>query len=120
MRVENKSIVTNGDMSSDIISLSVSLDHFWLGAVQCVWTGTPTGNLFIEHSCDPGTPGNMLQPDFGVTNWTLFTGSTVATGGAAGMAVINCNYMGAKWLRLHYTKSSGTGTLNVISNFKGY
>jgi hypothetical protein len=67
---------------------------------QIVWTGSPTGDFTVEISND-------------ATTWTEMTLSTpVAAAGSADNAFIDCE-SAAKYIRLVYTRTSGTGTLNV-------
>lgn len=119
MIVDNVAIVTNGDMTADVTSTMINIGQLMVGSIQAVWTGTPVGNFTIELSNDVG----QTSPDgsvTGVTNWSLYTGSTQAAGGAAGNFMWLLDDLGAKWVRFKYTHSSSTGTLNARLNFKAY
>jgi hypothetical protein len=107
MRIDQKQIVTGADMSSGTItSESLPALHAAIGAVHAVFTGSPTGTIKIQSSID------------GV-NWTDITGSSRSIT-AAGDIMWNLNNIGFNYFRLVYIATSGTGTLNAWSNFKGF
>ncbi len=120
MRNSNDAIITNGDMSTaSITSDVINMENILFLAVQGVWTGTPTGTLKLQGSCDTGLTiaGNVTGS--GVTNWTDITSATTAPSGSAGSGFIEVKETGLKWVRAVYTRSSGSGTLNVRFNAKG-
>jgi hypothetical protein len=103
--------IVSGDMSQASITSAVSniefLDNIGL---QLIFTGTPTGTFSVELSI------NYSQDQQGnVTNtgtWTPMTfSSTPVASGAAGSVYIDINQISAPWMRVKYTKTSGTGTL---------
>ena|SRR3984957_17916264 len=108
------------DASVSQTSESVNLNYRYGIAIQAVLTGTPVGTLSLQGSCDFGAPNN---PQAGgnnqVVNWTDISGSASPVTGAG---TASWNYQGAfyKWIRLIYTSSSGTGTITVRSNSKGF
>ena len=118
MFVDNFQIFTNASMVGDLHSLPVNANQYGLVDIQAVWTGAPVGSLFIETSNDVGiteVDGTVIN----VTNWTTYTGSATATGGSAGNFAWHIWATGFKWVRLSYTFTSGTGTLNARVNQKG-
>lgn len=98
-------------MSQSSITSAVSniefLDNIGL---QLIFTGTPTGTFSVELSIDyqQDQQGNVINAG----NWTAmsFSSSPVASG-AAGTVYIDINQISAPWMRVKYTKTSGTGTL---------
>lgn len=110
----NDVIVSAVTMTTNITSDVFSMKRKKTAGIQAVWTGTPTGTLKLQYSSDKGTS----EKGDGVTNWTDVTGSSQATGGAAGSHIWDVQ-TGARWLRVVYTFSSSTGTLTVTANAKG-
>lgn len=78
-------------------------------SIQAVWTGTPTGILFIQMSNDPSSP----------SNWTLMDPSLINTSGAAGSHLWKQHMAPFRFIRFGYAFGSGTGTLNARLNCKG-
>lgn len=112
MIATQKKVVTNGDMSADIIGLVIDLGGVDLGSIQSVFSGTPAGSLFLEISNDIIPLGT--DPNSGVTNWDVYGAAQVLS--AAGTYTFNISNMGYKWLRLHFTHSGGSsGVLNSTS-----
>lgn len=94
-------VVTAGDMSSDVTSDPTNIENLDHIAYQAVWTGTPTGSVTIEGTVDGDT-------------WTTITlDTTISAAGSADDALIVLNNLPFVSIRLKYTASSGSGTLNV-------
>jgi hypothetical protein len=95
---------------------SAALDTSYMvaGSVQvvAVGAGTPTGALKIQASNDAGSALSGASP----TNWTDITSQTVSVAGA-GTYLIPKVDLCYQWIRVVYTKASGTGT--ITANFKG-
>lgn len=112
MNTVTKKIVDAQAMTGNI-NVPLSVDQVYMGAVHSIWSGTPTGTLKLQASCD-----NVDEPSQ-VTNWEDISGASTAIAGASGSALWNVVNIGYKWLRLSYVFSSGTGTLNSTYNGKG-
>lgn len=104
--------ITSGDMSAASITSSISnIQHLDNIGIQLKWTGVPVGTFAIQVSVD-------YAQDFegNVTNsgtWTsLSLSPSPVASGAADNAYVDLNQLSAPWLRVVYTKTSGTGTLN--------
>lgn len=110
MRIHNDSILAAGNMSGNLTSDSTPLDHIYGFAIQCVFTGSPVGTLKLQSSCD--------LPNTTPVNWTDVSGSEQSIS-AAGSHVWNFSGLFADWVRVVYTRTSGSGTLNVRINMKG-
>ncbi len=122
MRLANDLIISAGSMTSTDV---INSDPFWVGhamgyAIQAVWTGTPTGTIKIQVSIDPQEPtvGNSGEPT--VTNWEDLASSSYSITGSAGTYMWNVTSAYYRWVRVVYTNASGTGTLNVRFNTKGF
>lgn len=111
---------TAGDMSlASVTSDVIDLENVIYLAIQAVWTGTPTGTIKLEASCDlgRGNPGNL--DGTGVTNWTDVPSATLSPAGSASSGFIELKESGFKWARLVYTRSGGSGSLTARFNAKG-
>lgn len=114
MRILGESILlTNGDMSADIQSPYQLVSQFQDAAIQASWTGSPIGSLKLQISNDDPhfvTPFNIV--------WSDYTGSTTAVSGP-GNFLWNLVFVGYNLIRVVYTFSSGTGSLNITAAGKG-
>lgn len=85
-------------------------------AFQAYITGSAAGTVALQASCDPGLTDQQAAP----TNWTTIANSSLSISSAAnvlenyGQAESNFN-----WIRVVYTASSGTGTIQGRINTKG-
>lgn len=109
--------VVNGSMAGDIVSAVTDillLDNIY---IECDITGSPSGVLAPEVSSSylQDSQGNVervgkwvpiMQPDGTPVQVVIASGSPSAGG-------FNLNELGAASIRLRYTRTSGTGTLNV-------
>ena len=114
MHTYNVTLETNQPMNTSFNSAPMNLNQMEGYAIQCVWTGTPTGSLKLQCSVDPNI-GNIFP-----TNWIDLTGTTVSVT-AAGSFMWNVTGAMYNWVRFNYTDlSSGVSTaIMTISNFNG-
>lgn len=87
-------------------------------SIQLVWTGTPTGDFTLQGSNDYGQlngDGTWTQ----ITNWDTITDSTKAAGGAAGSHTYNVSDVYYRHVRVVYTRSGSTGTVDGRIQTKG-
>src|SRR5271166_1128801 len=103
----NVPIITDGDMTTTINSLSQNLDEVVSYSIQAEFTGSPSGTLQLQCSND-----NPSVVSSGPTNWTIVTDSIQGIT-AAGSYVINVELPAYSWVRLQYVPTSGSGTLNA-------
>lgn len=76
-------------------------------ALQLSWTGTPTGAFALQGSLDyNGSTGNWVA-------LTPSVGSAPAPAGGSDMALLEVSTTAIAFLRLVYTRTSGTGNLDV-------
>lgn len=110
-------IVNGGDMSQATITSDVTdiryLDNI---SIQCIFTGTPTGSFALEGSLNYYKINGAVQ---NTGTWTPITlSSTPAASGSAGNILLDLNQLSFPYIRIVYTKTSGTGTLNVYISGK--
>lgn len=83
-------------------------------SLQFHYTGTPTGTFDIQVSNDYNKQDpSGTQNSAG--NWVSLGVSMTNPAGAAGDDFYDLNQMSAMWLRVVYTRTSGTGTLTVTA-----
>lgn len=100
----NTLVITNGDMSGDLESPSHDMSIIDGFCVQAIFTGSPVGTLEIQVSLND-------------TDWETLADSSVAVSGA-GSEVYNVSRVFYDKMKVVYTATSGTGTLNVQLNTK--
>ena len=87
--------------------------------ISCVgytvaWTGTPTGTFSVEVSQDYVAPVGVQDEPLNAGTWVPLTLSVpVLAAGTADTAFIDVDVTGAAYVRLVYTATSGSGTLNA-------
>jgi hypothetical protein len=119
MRILNESLLSAGDMSGNLNSSPLSLEFAFGYALQCVFTGAPVGTLKLQGSNDAPPDANFQFASFSPTNWTDITGSSAAVA-AAGNVLFNGTGTYYRYVRAVYTFTSGTGSLSVVGNTKGF
>lgn len=106
-------LLSAGSMAATISTNGADVSSLPYGAVEFVYTGTPTGTIKIEGSIDnvPSASSVVTWYDTGV--------SVTGPSGSAGSQLVSMTLMGYKWLRATYTRVSGTGALTVNFFAKG-
>lgn len=105
-------------MSSNITSAVVEIELQDNIGIQMEWTGTAAGTFDVQISANyrEDINGNVQNPG----TWTSLTLSpTIAAVGSPDTAYIDLNQLSAPYIRVVYTRSSGTGVLNVNIVGKG-
>lgn len=107
MFILNKKTLDNDPMSATVSGTSIDVSSSTYCAVQIVWSAgsTPVGSLQIEGSCDGSTFSAV--------------GSAVSISGNTGNSLTNLGAIGYPYIRATYTRTSGSGTLNVYISTKG-
>lgn len=102
--------IAAGDMSASITSGATNIQFLDNVGAQLHFTGTPTGTFSVEVSMDHEQDSQGAVSVAG--NWVALplSPSPVASG-AADDIYIDMNQLSAPWIRLKYTRTSGTGTL---------
>lgn len=111
-------IINAVSMASSITSSVVEIKNQDNIGIQLNWTGTPVGTFAVQVSSDylQDTEGNVMNAG----NWiTLPISPSIAAAGSADSAFVDVNQTSAQYMRVVYTRTSGTGTLTGIAVGKG-
>lgn len=111
-------LITAASMGASVTSAAFPCQFQDNIGIQLDWTGTPTGTFTVQTSVDHAqdAQGNISVAGHWIT-LTLSTAITAA--GSADDAYIDLNQLSAPWVRVVYTRSSGTGTLDCFVAAKG-
>lgn len=110
----NSQIITACSMASNCNSTGVEISQIEDVSIQAVWTGTAENGTFKVQ----GSNDLVNNPSL-VTHWTDQTGSSQAIS-ADGDFMWNVSLAPFRFIRLVYTASSGSGTLNANLSGKGW
>lgn len=104
-------LVTAGDMSlASVTSSPINIQGEDNVGVQLnILTGTPTGVFTVQVSAD-------YNQNLATGNWINVNLPTSAaiTSGSPSPVYIDLNQISAPWIRVVYTKTSGTGTFDAF------
>ena len=121
MRQAPIELLKNADMgATSITSNGVNLISIYMYSIQVHWdTGSsPAGTWKLQGSNDAGDNGSgqgVSQP----TNWTDITDSPQAISGGPGSLLYDVTAASYRWVRLVYTRASGSATAQAMINVKG-
>ena len=89
-------------------------------AVSLSWpaTGTPVGTLKLQACVDPSLNFDA-KPDAGLVNWYDITSASVALTGGAGTQMFLDPEAMYRWVRVVWTRTSGSLSLTTNIQFKG-
>lgn len=125
MRFSNDVIWTDVSLGATVNSNPIPVESIVYMDVSATWTGASAdGTLKLQVSNDDPTSGDDLAPT--ITNWYdaisngSITPSAAVTVSGAGSARWEVKEFGFKWVRLVFTRTSGTGTINARFNAKGF
>jgi hypothetical protein len=109
--LEPYQLVADASMGADVTSapsFAKRLDNI---GIHIEWTGAPQGTFSVE--------ATVQEPS--ANKWFALTFSPVLTapGGAPGDMGINLNQLPYTAFRVKFTRTSGTGTMNVWIDAKG-
>lgn len=110
-----KSVIVNGDMSSDVVSDVITMEQLVMLSYAITWVGAGLeGVITVEVSNDFSTnaAGQIKNPGTWTTLPLSGTGA-VDSDDDSGFIDIDANAGYA--MRLRYTAEDGTGSLNVIA-----
>ncbi len=112
--LNNSHLITNQSMAASITSNPQACQFQDNIGVQLAWTGTPVGTFSIQVSVDYDPVKHIAG------SWaTLVLSDDITAAGSADNAYIELNQLSAPWMRVVYTRTSGTGTLNCHIAAKG-
>lgn len=122
MRIANDSLQDGAtSMNSTFEMEPIFLGHIVYYSIQLVFTGSPTGNFKLQASNDKGLEDKRLGgwDSSGVSNWTDIADSQQAIT-AAGDHAWTVENAGYRWVRVVWTQTAGTGSLDSARfNAKG-
>ena len=109
----------DGDRYSEIIPLERS----FMGEIHMHFAAGPAGNMIFQVSNDEGSGDDegvsRINSNNLITNWVTHT--TTAVGSTDTTYRIALSDIGARWGRLFFDRSTGTGAISSVrANFKGY
>lgn len=103
--------ITNGNMAGNVTSVVSNIEFLDNIGIQLVFTGSPVGTFTVEISADHAQDQNGNVSVAG--NWVAIDLDPVpVAAGSADVIAINIDLMSFPWMRVVYTRTSGTGTLN--------
>lgn len=114
MRGDNLRLASNVVLNTSFQSQPQLLKQIYGYAIQAVWTGTPSGVLKLQASCDPSS-SNIVLADVVPTNWSdvSLTPITISSAGNYLWNVQGCMY---NWVRLAYVDNSGGTSTAVLTS----
>lgn len=111
--IESFDLISSGDMSADITSSSTSVKNLDKASIRVTWDigGTPSGTLTVEAKQQKkGSPDS--------TWFTVDMGSTITIDTSATEHQLIFNELPFTDIRLKYSRTSGTGTMNAVISAK--
>lgn len=103
--------IVAGNMAGNLTSPVTNIQFLDLIGLELDVTGTPSGTIAVQVSASysQDNNGNVLNAG----QWTTLTSQTI-TSGSPTTTYIDIIPTSAPWIRLTYTASSGSGTLNAF------
>lgn len=112
------SVITNGSMAGSLTSEVTIIQKLSLVSYAIAWSGTtPVGAISIQVSNDYTQSADGSVQNAGTWN-TLPLSAATSISGNTGNGFIDIYATAGYATRLVYTRTSGTGTLNVIVSGK--
>lgn len=110
-------IVNAVSMAASITSTITNTQYLDNVGIQGTFTGAPTGAFSVQISADHAEDANGNVTVTG--NWVTLTLSPAPTASGSGDSFyIDLNQLSAPWIRLVYTRTSGTGSLTAYITAK--
>lgn len=101
-------IINAGDMSqATLTSTVINVQNLDNAGLEVTWTGSPTGTITVQASISNQTFYSLT-----------FNPTLTQPAGSAGGYLINLNQLPFTYFKVVYTKTSGTGTLDVWAAVK--
>lgn len=106
--VKSYKMIDAGDLSGDITSESTSVINLDKASIHIVWSGSsPSGTINVQ--AKNGDKGTWRSLDFG---------TTISVSGNSGEHDIILNELPFDEIRVVYTSTSGTGTVDAVLTAK--
>lgn len=112
-------VITNGSMAGNLTSSVTIIQKLSMVSFDIAWSAgsTPVGTITVEVSNTYAQNADGSVKTAG--NWNTLTSlGTLSVSGNSGNGFIDIDDISAYAIRLVYTRSSGSGTLNVTINGK--
>lgn len=110
---------SNKDLSSNYDSPAIFMYNYYALNIQAIWTGSITGAFTLQTSLDyqPGGPAGGPAPFAGT--WVTYANSSQDPSGVQS-CVWDIFATGARWFRVDFASTGGTGTLTkLLAQLKG-
>lgn len=108
-------LIVAQSMAGDVTSSPTNVQWLDNVSIQLNFSGTPTGTFSVQGSLDyKAYPLTGVQESAG--NWITIT--TASASGAAGNVLFDLNQLSFPWVRVIYTRSGGSGTLDGFISAK--
>lgn len=107
-------VLSAGDMSTSITSAPTNVQMIDNAGYSLSWSGTPVGAFSFQCSADY-TPGTFPS-DYPVNagTWTTMTlSANITASGSPDNAYVDLTLLSAPWIRVVYTRTSGSGSLSI-------
>ncbi len=117
-------VITNGSMAGNLTSLVTILQQKSMISYGLSWIGTsPVGTVSCQLSNDyslypNGTVNNAGTWSTMTLNYDNTSVTTIPVSGNTGNGMVDIDLTAAYAIRLIFTHTSGTGTLQVLANAK--
>ena len=111
------------NLNGDRYSVIMPVTRAFMGDIHLHWVAGPVGVMKLQVSNDPGAFDDegvaRINENNIITNWVTHT--TTAVGSTDTTYRIALSDIGARWGRLFFDRSTGTGAISSVrANFKGY
>lgn len=105
---------TDVSMATSLTSNPVPIMYEDSVSIQLNYTGVPVGTFQVQGSLDYAPVGGLYAPTGNSGNWANLTLSPVPTAsGAADVILLDLYALSFPYIRVVYTRTSGTGVLNT-------
>lgn len=112
------SVITNGNMAGNITSAVTVMSNLSMISYSISWAGSsPVGVMSVQVSNDYSQNGDGTARNAGTWN-TLTLSTTPSVSGSTGNGFIDVSASAAYAMRLVYTRTSGTGTMQALIHGK--
>lgn len=123
MRTFNIPLASSIDLSAaSYTSPAVPLKNIYGFSIAMNITGAPIGTLKLQVSNDPETndtmPGGAPAPV--PTHFADLTGASISIIASDTTVMFNVHDVGYNYVRVVYTRASGSGTAALVANCKGF
>ena len=111
------------NLDADRYSEIIPLERSFMGEIHMHFAAGPAGNMIFQVSNDEGAVDDegvtRINENNIITNWVTHTTTSIAATDASYRIALSD--IGARWGRLFFDRSTGTGAISSCSvNLKGY